>query len=335
MVTTINAQTSSSLDLKAAVDGTPLFGNSISTPSSLTPGPLVARGDAYVVLQGHTLTIPVSAGVLANDDNASSAVLANSGTGSGDLQFASDGSFTYTSWKGFSGVDGFVYDANGSSSAESFVRIYVVPVSAGETTTLNLLGLTAQQQIASTYAAFFGRGPDADGFEFWVDQFQAGLPSQGPGKLFANIASSFGISAEAQALYPFLANPFGATDASIGAFLDSVYNNLFNRTSDAAGLAYWTNQIKQTLEAGQFVGSVLVSIIGGAQDTAAGKDITTLMGKVAVALEYVQAQELHGTQWAGNSDRIAATQLLDPVTSDPLTVVIGVKNADALVEAHG
>ena len=45
--------------------------------------------------------------------------------------------------------------------------------------------------------------------------------------------------------------------------------------------AYWTGQIRETLQGGQFVGSVLVNIMSGAQDTSAGKDIITLMGKVA------------------------------------------------------
>ncbi len=87
-----------------------------------------------------------------------------------------------------------------------------------------------------------------------------------------------------------LPNPFGASDAQISTFLDSVYNNLFNRSSDSGGLAYWTGQVRQTLASGKFVGSVLVDIMSGAQDTAAGKDMTTLMGKVAVSIEYVQEQ---------------------------------------------
>jgi hypothetical protein len=81
--------------------------------------------------------------------------------------------------------------------------LYVVPVNVGATTTLDLLGLTAEEQIAATYVAFFGRGADALGFGFWVGEFVRGLPVQGPAALFANIASSFGISDEAKALYPF------------------------------------------------------------------------------------------------------------------------------------
>ena len=152
--------------------------------------------------------------------------------------------------------------------------------------------------------------------------------------LFANIASSFGVSSEAKALYPFLVDPFGATDSQIGAFIDSVYNNLFNRGSDAAGLAYWTGQTKQTLQAGQFVGSVLVDIMSGAQDTAAGKDITTLMGKVAVSLAYVHEQDDRHTAWTGGSDLTAATNLMHAVTGDPLSVLTGVKSAELLIAAH-
>jgi hypothetical protein len=77
-------------------------------------------------------------------------------------------------------------------------------------------------------------------------------------------------------------------DAEIGDFLDAVYDNLFNRAPDAGGLACWTGQIKQTLAAGEFVGSVLINIIGGAQNSAVGQDVAALMSKVAVSLSYLE-----------------------------------------------
>ncbi|MFO1080278.1 MAG: DUF4214 domain-containing protein [Reyranellaceae bacterium] len=140
------------------------------------------------------------------------------------------------------------------------------------------------------------------------------------------------MSGEAKALYPFLANPQGASDSQVSGFLDTVYNNLFNRSSDAAGLAYWTGQIKQTMAAGKFVGSVLVDIISGTQ---VGPDVQTLMGKVAVGLEFVHQQQAHGTQWNGTTDNPSATALLQAVTSDPQSVLVGIKQADLLVAAHG
>ena len=294
--------------------------------------PVTTHDDAFIVLQGKSLA--ASAGVLSNDDGATTATLLVD-AGHGTVQLAADGVVGYTPAAGFAGIDSFTYHATGGSGAgDGQALLYVVPVQVGQATTLNLLALNAEEQIASTYVAFFGRAADAGGFGFWVGEFTRLLPVQGPAALFANIASSFGISAEAKALYPFLANPFGATDGQISAFLDSVYNNLFNRSSDAGGLAYWTGQIKQTLQAGQFVGSVLINIMSGAQDTAAGKDITTLMGKVAVSLEYVHEQQAHHTSWAGASDIAAATALLDPVAAEPQSVLTGIRNAEVLIAGH-
>ena len=314
--------------------GTGSASGTIQNDDSL-PVTVTAHDDAYVVLKGQSLTIAAASGVLFNDQSASSAsLLANASHGT--VQLAGTGGFGYTPTPGFTGVDSFTYHAvPGGNGVDGKAVLYVVPVNTGgASTTLDLLGLTAAEQIAATYTAFFGRAADAGGHGFWVGEFIQHLPTQGAAALFANIASSFGISAEAKALYPFLASPFTATDAQISAFLDSVYNNLFNRSSDAGGLAYWTGEIKATLQAGQFVGSVLVNIMSGAQDTTAGKDITTLMGKVAVSLEYVHEQQEHGTVWAGASDVAAATNLLRTVTSDAASVLIGVKNAEVLIANH-
>jgi hypothetical protein len=79
---------------------------------------------------------------------------------------------------------------------------------------------------------------------------------------------------------------------------------------------------------------VLIDIMSGAQDTAAGKDITTLMAKVAVGLEYVHEQLALDTVWAGASDVAAATTLLDAVTDTPQTILTGIRNAETLIANH-
>jgi hypothetical protein len=88
------------------------------------------------------------------------------------------------------------------------------------------------------------------------------------------------------------------------------------------------------LAKGEFVGSVLVDIMSGAQNSPAGQDIVTLMGKVAVGLEYVHQQEQHNMVWGGAVDVAAAAALLQTVTADPLSVLIGIQSADALVGMH-
>jgi hypothetical protein len=307
----------------------------VGVQDSLPTADIKAHDDAYVVLQGNSLKTAAMDGVLTNDETSSQVTAAlQDGVSHGQLQLAADGSFRYTPTAGFAGIDSFSYHTAGVNEAagEGQALIYVVPVLAGpSSTTLNLLALSAEEQIAATYVAFFGRAADAAGFTFWVGEFNMGLASQGPAALFSNIASSFGISAEVKALYPFLVSPFGASDGQISAFLDSVYNNLFNRSSDAAGLAYWTGQIKETLQAGQFVGSILINIMSGAQDTVEGADITTLMGKVAVGLAYVHEQQEQNTAWNATTDMAAATKLIHAVTSDPSTVLVGVRNAETLI----
>lgn len=296
--------------------------------------PAVATGpysETYVAISGQTLAATAADGVLANDEAATTTTV-QVAPGHGVLQLNADGTFAYTPAAGYAGLDSFAYHVSGGNGAtDGQALVYVVPTVVGASTTLDLLALNAEQQIAATYTAFFGRGADASGFEFWVDQFTTGAGQQTPATLFANIASSFGVSAEAQGLYPFLAHPQGASDGEIGAFLDSVYSNLFNRSSDAGGLAYWTDQIHQHLAAGQYVGSVLVDIISGTQNTGSGHDITTLMSKVAVGLAYVHEQERLGTAWSYAADGADATALLQAVTAEPQTVLVGIGQAQNLV----
>lgn len=204
----------------------------------------------------------------------------------------------------------------------------MVPTRSG---TLDLLALTAEQQIAATYAGFLGRAADAGGFGYWLAELEAGRPTQGASAVLANIASSFANSTEAQALYPFLANPDGASDAEIGTFIDAVYGNLFNRTSDVGGLAYWIGETRQALAAGETVGDVLLAVIGG---TRAGADLQALLGKAAVGLEFVHEQERMLVQWQDATDKPAAVALLHGVTADPQSVLLGLKQADQFIAEH-
>ena len=190
---------------------------------------LTTHDDAYVVLPGQSLSVPLVDGVLANDLPASPAtVTVSSGPAHGLLQLGPDGGFAYTPLPGFTGIDVFTYhaEATDGSAGDAQALIYVVPVNVGATTTLDLVNLSVEEQIAATYLSFFGRVADADGFDFWVNEFVQGAATQPPSMLFANIASSFGVSDEAKALYPFLDQPAGASDAQISAFLASVYGNL-------------------------------------------------------------------------------------------------------------
>jgi len=325
---------------------------------------LDAHDDAYVILEGQSVVADKGTGVLVNDQSlSSSGFLAINGVwlnqllvsgatdpslsavllvgpANGSVNLAADGSFTYVPNSGFSGIDSFTYVAQttGGDTDEAEATIYVVPMEGGSPPTIDLFALTPQEQVASIYVAFFDRGADLAGFNFWVNQFITNLPIQGAKAVFANIASSFAVSDEAKAVYPLLANPptteIGSptTNALIGEFIKIVYANLFNRIPDGPGLDYWTEQVNNALANGQGIGNVLVDIINGAQNSSAGQDVTTLMSKVAVSLEYVEEQAAFGTPWSMAENRAEAVALLEPVTSDPLSTLAGTAHAESLVQ---
>ncbi|MFO1160139.1 MAG: DUF4214 domain-containing protein [Reyranellaceae bacterium] len=92
--------------------------------------------------------------------------------------------------------------------------------------------VTAQEQIGQLYVAYFGRAADPVGLDYWVTQLNGGLS-------LTAIANSFAVQPEATALYSYLAAPAVGDPA---AFVKAIYNDLFNRDPDAAGLDYKINR---------------------------------------------------------------------------------------------
>ncbi len=81
--------------------------------------------------------------------------------------------------------------------------------------------------LARLYWAFFGRIPDSDGLQYWLDQFRGGMP-------LADIAQWFVDSAEFQARYA------APDDAS---FVDLVYRNVLDREADPGGRTFWSAEL--------------------------------------------------------------------------------------------
>jgi hypothetical protein len=305
-------------------------------PDDLAPG---AHDDAYVVVQGQRLVIGSSRGVLTNDNlGPGLATQLVSGPSHGTLHLAVDGSFTYDAATSFAGIDSFTYRATASdgSISQAVATVYVAPTQAGGTL-LDAGRLSPEQQIATIYLAYLGRAADAASFATWIGQLGAATAVKGASAALVDIANAFALGAEAKALYPFLANPLStgapgtpATDARIADFLTGAYISLFGRAPDEAGLAYWTGRVGAALSRGDFVGSVLVDIVSGAQNSASGQDITTLMSRVAVSLEYVEQQEASGMSWSLATNGPEARALVASVTDDPMTLLAGTAYAAAL-----
>lgn len=85
-----------------------------------------------------------------------------------------------------------------------------------------------QDTVAELYVGFFGRAPDASGFQYWIGQLESGVtPYQ--------IAALFATTPEFEAEYGHLTT---TTEK-----VSKLYINVLNRLPDAPGLSYWVAQI--------------------------------------------------------------------------------------------
>jgi Domain of unknown function (DUF4214) len=169
--------------------------------------------------------------------------------------------------------------------------------------------MTAQiALISQIYIGYFNRAPDPSGLNYWVAQLQSG-------QSLVAIANSFAQQSEARSAYAFLSN---AASGAEDAFLISVYDNLFDRAPDAAGLAYW----KGELAAGKPVGRMIVDIISGAQ----GVDKTVIDNKTEAAQSYA-GQVSSGSFSFADARRVVADS--GAAASQPVQTQQPVQNLDA------
>ncbi|MBA2281440.1 MAG: DUF4214 domain-containing protein [Actinomycetota bacterium] len=80
---------------------------------------------------------------------------------------------------------------------------------------------------ARLYEAYFHRIPDTAGLLYWIDRLATGTP-------LATVSQAFADSSEFRTAYGALPN---------AEFVDLVYQNVLGRAPDAAGRAYWTQQL--------------------------------------------------------------------------------------------
>lgn len=143
--------------------------------------------------------------------------------------------------------------------------------------------------VARLYYAYFRRSPDPAGLSYWVGERRRGRRS------LVSVSSSYASSAEFQRTYGAL------TDS---AFVDLVYRNVLGRSGDAAGRAYWTNELSSGRKSR---GGVMVGFSESAEHRNARAVIVDasvlhilVLGRAPTAAEvYVTVDEVgRGTSWA-------------------------------------
>jgi len=148
-------------------------------------------------------------------------------------------------------------------------------------------------QVQKIYVAYYGRPADPAGLQYWAGQLAAN-----GGNLTA-IINAFGASTESTALY-------GGTPGA--AAITSIYQQLFNRAPDMAGLTYYTGE----LTAGRMTAaSIALNIANGAT----GTDATLISNKVIVGQAFTDALTIDGAAAIAYPNNIAAARSLITATT--------------------
>jgi hypothetical protein len=127
--------------------------------------------------------------------------------------------------------------------------------------------------IEALYVGYFGSPGDAAGIASSLEQVIFG------GASLSSLAASFATQAAAIAEYPFLANPQSATSAQIASFVNSVYENLFQRAPTSSELTNAETALSANLGNSQFIDTFIYNTILSAQ----GQDQTTIDNQIGMA----------------------------------------------------
>ena len=169
--------------------------------------------------------------------------------------------------------------------------------------------------IQKMYVAYYGRPGDPAGLEYWGSVLDV---AEATGGNIDTIIAAFGDSAE------YSSNlGTGTTTEQVTA----LYSQMFGREPDAAGLAYWIDQIDS---GARTLSETALAIADGAT----GDDSITLANKVTAAQYYSDQVTATGATYA-TDDIDGAKAIIATVTSDPTTVVNSYTATDADLAGQG
>jgi hypothetical protein len=194
------------------------------------------------------------------------------------------------------GTVGYVREVQKISYSDQDVLVSTVPVASNMLTS-----------IAQVYLAAFRRAPETEGFHYWTNEVtMRGIV--GTADTIFNIDS-------VKTIYPTSMTP---TD-----FVTQIYHNVFDRTPDSGGLAYWTGQLNSKSR-GQLVLDMTNAALGTPEGTL-GKDF--FENRLDWSLYAVNYQESHTAMTPEH-----LTTLTDTVGENPTTALklIGQGEANVL-----
>jgi hypothetical protein len=147
--------------------------------------------------------------------------------------------------------------------------------------------------VQKLYVAYFSRPADPAGLNYWTHEMAVNPQA------YQEISAAFSTSAEYRATYANMDN---------AGIVNAVYEHLFGRAAESAGLDYWANLLNQKAIT---IDNVVTQIAGGAQ----GSDLFAYNAKVAVATEFTDRLDLPVEQqaYSGTAANLIAANFLATV----------------------
>jgi len=165
--------------------------------------------------------------------------------------------------------------------------------------------------ILDIYQAYFNRAPEVTGLMYWFGKVVYGELT------LAETAQSFTDQPEYAATYP--------AGTSNSDFIKEIYQNLFNRAPETAGLEYWENDLNHGVARDIFIYSV---IQGAYAPTGGVLDRALLSNKHDASLYYAEQLALHPTE----AFDAKIDQVLSRITADAQTIVQAEEVIDYVIE---
>ena len=180
-------------------------------------------------------------------------------------------------------------------------------------------------QLQELYVAYFGRAADPTGLDYWTSK----------GISTAKFAADMYAQNEFKSVYGSL-----STESQV----NQIYKNLFDRTADAAGLSYWTQEINLgNLQ----LAEIATHLIWAAQNNSGSEDDkTALSNKTSAAVAYTAEvkstaagilayQALSTSPWSAGDNITEAVNYLKGIDKDTAHTAAGITTSVAVITGNG
>jgi hypothetical protein len=170
-----------------------------------------------------------------------------------------------------------------------------------------------QTELIKLYLAAFLRAPEKSGLEYWLAQLEAG-------KSFSSLLDTVFNLDIVKTIYPL--------GLPTNSFVTLIYVNVFGKSPDVEGLAYWASQ----MNSGKDRGNLVMDMINAGLATPDGT-----LGKAYIVNRMAAAQFAVDQQYSQLADLLPSylKSVMASVNSDPTTVTFANKAVNSSVTGIG